>query len=108
MQFGGNLISGASVNYLATSLQQFSAYTENLVLLFPSLLTIPLARQRLFHTALFAWFEVEGVTLYFFNDVLRLHFALKPPQSILKRLAFLHANLCQRKYTSNPALYDHM
>jgi hypothetical protein len=67
-----------------------------LVLLFPSLLAIPLARQRLFYTALFAWFQVEGVTLYFLDNVLRLYLALEAAQSILKRLAFLYANLCQR------------
>jgi hypothetical protein len=43
------------------------------------------------------------VTLHFLNDVLRLHLALKTAQSIFKRLAFLHTNLCQEKYTPNPA-----
>lgn len=87
--------------------QQFFAYAKNLILLFPSLLTIPLARQRFLYATFFAWFQVEGVTLYFLNDVLRLHLALESAQSILKRLAFLHANLCQRKYTSNLAQYGH-
>src|SRR6185437_1627582 len=68
----------------------------SLVLLFPGLLTIPLARQRFFHAALLAWFQVEGVTLDFLDDVLGLHLALEPAQRILKRLAFLHANLCQK------------
>ncbi len=66
-----------------------------LVLLFTSFLTIPLARQRFFHTALFTGLQVEGVTLYFLDDVFLLNLALEPAQRIFKRLAFLHANLCQ-------------
>ena len=36
------------------------------------------------------------MTLYFLNDVLLLNLALKTAKRILKRLAFLNANLCQR------------
>ncbi len=89
----GETRSFRRVNYLFTSHFRFQ---RRLVLLFPSLLTIPLARQCLFNSTLFAWFQVKGVTLYFLNNVLRLHLALEAAQSILKRLAFLHANLCQR------------
>jgi len=67
-----------------------------LVLLFTSLFTIPLSRQRLLHAAFLAGLEVEGMTFDFFNDVFLLDLALKPAQCIFKRLAFLNANLCQR------------
>ncbi len=40
------------------------------------------------------------MTLYFLDDVFRLNLALKPPQRVFERLAFLHSNLCQGKYTS--------
>ncbi len=35
------------------------------------------------------------MTLHFLDDVLGLHLALEAPECIFKRLAFLHANLCQ-------------
>ena len=68
---------------------------NTLVLLFPSLLAIPLARQRFLYTTALAGFQVEGVTLHFLNDVFLLNLTLEPAQRIFKRLAFLHANLCQ-------------
>ena len=67
-----------------------------LVLLFTSLLAIPLARQSCLDATLFAGFEVVGVTLYFLDDVLLLHLPLKPAQRIFKRFAFLYANLGQK------------
>jgi len=73
-----------------------------LVLLFTSLFAIPLTCQRLFYTALFTGFQVEGVTLDFLDDVLLLYLALKPAQRIFERLAFLYTNLCQLNYTSKP------
>ena len=71
-----------------------------LVLLFSSLLTIPLARQRLFHAAALAGFQIERMTLYFLNNVFLLNLTLKSAQRIFKRLAFLHANLSHENYTS--------
>ena len=68
----------------------------NLVLLFTSLLTIPLARQCCFDAALFAGLQVIGMTFYFLDDVFLLYLALKPAQCIFKRFAFLQANLGQR------------
>jgi hypothetical protein len=35
------------------------------------------------------------VALYFLDNVLRLDFALEPPQGTLDRLTFLQSNLCQ-------------
>src|SRR5579885_1472778 len=74
-----------------------------LILLFTSLFAIPLARQRLFHAALFARLQVKGVTLHFLDDVLLLYFPLKAAQRIFERFAFLHTNFCQLNYTSKPA-----
>jgi hypothetical protein len=54
-----------------------------LVLLFASLFTTTLASQRLFHALLFAGFQVVGVTLHLFDDVLLLDLALKPTQGVL-------------------------
>ena len=54
-----------------------------LVLLFPSLFTAALSRQRFFYSLFFARLEVEGVTLHFLNDVLLLDFAFKTTQGIL-------------------------
>jgi hypothetical protein len=71
-----------------------------LVLLFSSFLTIPLARQRFFNATALARLQVKGVTFHFLNDVFLLNLALKPAQCIFKRLAFLHANLCQMNHTS--------
>jgi hypothetical protein len=71
-----------------------------LILFFSCLFTIPLARQRLFNSTALAGLQVEGVAFHFLNNVFLLHFALKTAQCILKRLAFLHANLCQMNYTS--------
>jgi hypothetical protein len=70
-----------------------------LILLFTSLFTIPLARQRFLDAALLAGLEVEGVTLDFLDDVLLLHLTLKPAQCIFERFAFLHANFCQTNDT---------
>ena len=76
---------------------------KNLVLLFTSLLTIPLACQSCLHATLFAWLEVVGVTLYFLDDVLLLDLTLKPAQCVLERFAFLDSNFCQLNYTPKPA-----
>ena len=71
------------------------------VCFFSCLLAIPLARQRFLHTALLSRLQVEAVTLHFLDDVLGLHLALEAPQCILKRLAFLHANLCQSQHPNS-------
>ena len=55
---------------------------EGLVLFFASFFAIPLASERLFHTALFTGLQVEGVTLDFLDNVLLLYLTLKPAQRI--------------------------
>jgi hypothetical protein len=67
-----------------------------LVLLFASLLAIPLARQSRLYAFLLAGLQVVGVTLDFLDDVLLLYLPLEPAQRIFQRLAFLNANLCQK------------
>jgi hypothetical protein len=67
-----------------------------LVLLFASLLAIPLARQSRLYAFLLAGLQVVGVTLDFLDDVLLLYLPLEPAQRIFQRLAFLYANLCQK------------
>jgi hypothetical protein len=73
---------------------------SRLLLLFPSLLTIPLARQCFFYPAALTGLQVEGVTLYFFDNIFLLNLAFKSTQRIFKRLALLHANFCQDPDTS--------
>ena len=75
-----------------------------LVLFLANLLPVTLASERFFDALLLAWLQIEGVALDLFNDVFGLHFALEAAQGVLERLAFLHANLCQGKYTSQSGL----
>ncbi len=53
-----------------------------LVLLFTSLLAIPLACQCFLHTLTLARFEVKGMTLYLFDNVFLLYLALEPAQCV--------------------------
>jgi hypothetical protein len=80
-----------------------------LVLLFASLLAIPLARQCCLNATLFTWFQIVGVTLDFLDDVLLLYFPFEAAQRIFERLAFLNTNLCQKIYhlqTCHRAIYQ--
>ena len=79
------------------------ACSRRLVLLFTSLLAIPLARQCFLDATLLTGLQVVGVTFDFLDDVFLLNLPLKPAERILKRLAFLYANLCQIDYTPCPA-----
>jgi hypothetical protein len=72
---------------------------DELILLFTSLFAIPLARQCFLDATLFTGLQVVGVTFDFLDDVFLLNLPLKPAERILKRLAFLHTNLCQIEYT---------
>jgi hypothetical protein len=83
----------------------FDSEGGNLVLLLTGFLTIPLARQCFLDATLFAWLQVVGVTFDFLDDVFLLNLPLKPAERILKRLAFLYANLCQIEYTPSPAMW---
>ena len=61
-----------------------------LVLLATLLLAQSLPRKRFFCPALLAGFHVEAMLLDFLDDVFLLHFALKAPECILKRLTLLN------------------
>ena len=69
---------------------------NQLVLLFTSLLAIPLARQSCLDATLLTGLQIVGVTLHLFDNVLLLYLPLEPAQRIFERLAFLNANLCQK------------
>ena len=56
--------------------------TVLLVLLFTSLFATALARQRFFHTLLFARLEVEGMSLDLLDDVLLLDLTLEASQGV--------------------------
>ncbi len=73
------------------------------VLLLTDLLPVPLACKCFLHALLFAWFQVEGVTLDLFDDVLRLHLPLETTKSILQGLALLNTYFRQDESTSQPA-----
>jgi len=75
-----------------------------LVLLLARLLAVALAGQGFLHALLFTRLQVEGMTLYFLDNVFLLHLALKTAQGIFKGFAFLNSNLCQWRYTSLPSL----
>ena len=77
----------------------------NLILLFTSLFTIPLARKGCLDAALLTGLQIIGVTLDFLDDVLRLYLPLKPAQRIFQRLAFLYANLSQNLPPPNLPLW---
>jgi hypothetical protein len=81
--------------------QSFSRRVIESILLFASLLTVPLARQGCLDAALLAGLQVVGVTLYFLDDVLLLYLPLEPAQSVFQRFAFLNANLRQRSPPPN-------
>ncbi len=72
-----------------------SSFCWSLVLFFTDFLPIALACECFLHALLLAWFQVEGVALYFLDDVFRLHFALKTAECIFKGFAFLDTNFCQ-------------
>jgi hypothetical protein len=75
------------------------------ILLFTSLLAVPLARQSCFNAFLLAGLQVVGVTFDFLNNVLLLHLPLESAQSIFQRFAFLNANLRQKKTPPNLPLW---
>jgi hypothetical protein len=59
------------------------------------LLSVALPGQGLFYAFLLAGFQVEGVFLYVFDDVLLLYLTLETPQRAFQGLALLHDNFSQ-------------
>ena len=70
-----------------------------LLLFFPSFFPAALARQSFLHAPLFAGFQVKGVALHFFDDILLLHLALEAAQGILKGFSLLQPDFRQSNYT---------
>jgi hypothetical protein len=77
-----------------------------LVLLFPSFFPAAFARQCFLHALLLARLQVKGVALNLLDYVLLLHLALEPAQCILKGLALLQSDFCQRNYTPKLVQWD--
>ena len=75
-----------------------------LILFLARLLATALAGQGFFNAFLFARFQIERVTLYFLDDVFRLHLALESAERIFQRLAFLNSNFSQTYYTPRPVV----
>ena len=67
-------------------------------------LAAALPSQRFFHPLLFARFQVEGVTLYFLDDVLLLHLPFEAAKRVFKGFALLNSYFGQKNYTPLPAL----
>jgi hypothetical protein len=75
-------------------------HSSGLFRFFAGLFAIAFAREGFLHATLFTWFQIEGVTLDFLDNVFLLDLPLKAAQSIFKGFALLNSNLCQKKYTS--------
>ncbi len=90
------LSGGFRVSFSKAAWTSHLAAVKELILLFTSLLAVPLACQGCLDTFLFAGLQVVGVTLHFLDDVLLLHLPLESAQSIFQRFAFLNANLRQK------------
>jgi len=76
------------------------------VLLFSSFFPAALARQCFLHALFLAGFQIKGVALNLLNNVFLLHFALEAAQCILKGLALLQSDFCQRNYTPKLVQWD--
>lgn len=62
-----------------------------------ALLAIALACEGFFGAALFSRFQVERVTLDFFNDVFLLDLTLETTERAFERFAVLDVDFCQLK-----------
>ena len=68
---------------------------ENLFDIARALLAVALAGESFLRAAFFAWFQVERVSLDFFNDVFLLDLALEAAQGTFKSFAILEMDFCQ-------------
>ena len=74
-----------------------------LVLLFPYFLASAFSGQRGLYALLFTGFQVKGVALDLFDNVLLLHFALEAAQRILEGFTLLQPNFRQTDTPPNPS-----
>ena len=77
-----------------------------LLLLLACLFPAAFARQCFFYALFFAGLQTKGVPLDLPDDVFLLHFALKTPQGVLQRFAFLQSNLSQQTTPPNSSILD--
>ena len=68
-----------------------------------TLLPVPFPGQSLFDPLPFTRFQVEGMTLYFLNNIFLLYLPFEPPKSTFDRLAVL--NLHFRHYENTPSTW---
>lgn len=57
-------------------------------------LAVTLAGERRFQTAFLSWWNVEGVTFDFTDDIFLLHFAFKPAERAFQRLVVAEFDFC--------------
>jgi len=73
-----------------------------LVLFLARFFAAALAGECLLDPLFFAGLQVEGMTLYFLDDVVLLYLALETAKSILEGLSLLQSNFSQTNYTPKP------
>jgi hypothetical protein len=71
------------------------AALNSLVLFFANLFSRTLASECGFHAFLLTGFQVEGVALYFLDNVFLLHLAFETAQSVFKGFSLLQTNFRQ-------------
>ena len=71
------------------------------ILFFANLLAGSFTRESGFHALFLAGLEVKGVSLYLFNNVFLLHFALEPAQGVLEGFTLLKTNFRQTNTPPN-------
>ncbi len=102
------LVGGTEFQLLESNLANLIIHTDgppllssrgplgaNSIRFFTNFLPSTLPRQGLLHSALRAGLQIEGVALYFLNDVFRLNLALEATECVVYGLAFLQPNFCQ-------------
>ena len=77
-----------------------------LLLFFPSFFPAALSRQSFLHAPLFTGFQIEGVALHFFDDVLLLDLALESAQGILEGFSLLQSDFRQKATPPNLSRLD--
>lgn len=64
-------------------------------------LPVAFSGQCLLYAKLFTWFQVKRMSLYFFDDVFLLHFALEPAQCVFQSFTILESYFSQTKTPPN-------
>jgi hypothetical protein len=89
---------GRATLYCATSLNSYKS-----ILLLAHLLPGALACEGSFDSFFLSRFQVKGVALDLFDDVLLLHLALKAAQGVLQGFTLLQSNFRQTDTPPNPS-----